>query len=346
MTAVTRALWGLGVVCLGVVVLAVSLIRPDLPAETVRSAYANPPSAFVDIDGMAVHIRDQGPADAPAVLLLHGTFSSLHTWSGWVAALKDTHRVISMDLPGFGLTGPHPESDYSLAATLHVLESLRSRLGLERWAVAGNSLGAGYALAYAQHHPDRVTAAGLVAGGRIRLSEAEFRARQREVVERQANARGDSWMIKALNEPLVRAMLTQIAPKFLVRWALEDVYGDPGRVDEALVERYQALLRREGNRAAFVARFRSKAEDSRHAENLTEPTPPTQLPMPVLIQWGEKDTWIDLDVGIDLAAALPTSTLITYPSLGHVPMEEAPQQTAADFIAFLRAGQAVQNPAP
>ena len=328
------------------VALAVALIRPDLPVEAVLAQYANEASQFVEIDGMAVHFRDEGPREAPAVLLLHGTFSSLHTWSGWAATLGQTHRVIRVDLPGFGLTGPHPEADYSLAANLHVLESLRAQLGLEQWAVVGNSLGAGYALAYAQHHPQRVIVAGLISGGRIRLSEDEFLARQDEVTAEQAAARGDSWVIRALQVPLVRALLTQITPRFLVRWALEDVYGQPGRVDDALVTRYQRLLRREGNRQAFVDRFATSPKDSPHQARLTEPTRPTALSMPILIQWGERDTWIDLEVGIDLAAALPSSTLITYPSLGHVPMEEAPQQTVLDFVTFLQAGLADQNTAP
>ncbi len=346
MSALARWGWAVVLIVVAVAVAAAGLIRPDLPPETLQPIYAQPPSEFVDIDGMSIHLRDEGPRDAPAVLLLHGTFASLHTWSGWVAELTETHRVVRIDLPGFGLTGPHPNKDYSLAATLHLLETLRTRLGLKRWAVVGNSLGAGYALAYAQHHPKRISAVGLISGGRIRLSEAEYSARRAEVQAAQANARGGSWIIQALQEPIVRAMLTQVTPQFLVRWALEDVYGNPDQVDEALVNRYQSMLRHSGNRQAFVDRFIKSEGTSPHTETLTTPASPVDLPMPILIQWGEQDTWIDVEQGLTLAAALPTSTLVTYPSLGHVPMEEAPRETAADFLAFLHTGQLTQRQAP
>jgi len=319
------------------VLLALFLVRPDLSVDTLVDSYSNAQSQFIEIDGMAVHVRDQGSKDSPAILLLHGTFSSLHTWSGWVDELVKGHRVVSIDLPGFGLTGPHPQSDYSLQATLFLLESLRAELGIVHWVVAGNSLGAGYALAYAQHFPDSVLAVGLLNGGRIRLTEEEFEAQRERVVKEQQSEAGSSWVVQALRQPQLRQALGVITPKFLVRLALEDVYADPERIDDDLVERYQVLIRRQGNRQAFMDRFSGSGPVGRLEFPLPPPIGPTQISQPVLIQWGGQDRWISPTVGDALALALPTSTHIVYDDLGHVPMEEDPERTVADFMAFLSA---------
>ena len=72
--------------------------------ETLVARWAPPPSDFIEVKGQIVHIRDEGPRDdALPILLIHGTSASLHTWEGWAKALKTQRRVISFDLPGFGL---------------------------------------------------------------------------------------------------------------------------------------------------------------------------------------------------------------------------------------------------
>src|SRR5260221_13269701 len=73
---------------------------PDRPVEELKARWAPPPSQFIEIAGMQVHLRDEGPREDPLPLvLLHGTSSSLHTWEGWTQALKGQHRVIRYDMP-------------------------------------------------------------------------------------------------------------------------------------------------------------------------------------------------------------------------------------------------------
>lgn len=318
-----------------VMVLVVSLIRPDLPVEPLIERYTNEHSQWVNVDGFSIHVRDQGNPQGMPVLLLHGTFASLHTWEGWVTELGERYRIISLDLPGFGLTGPHPSHDYSLASTLHILESIRDHLDISEWVVAGNSLGAGYALAYAQHKPQSVIALALLNGGRVRFSQADYEAQQANIEGRQARERGDSIVAQALRQPLARAFLAQITPAFLVRYALKDVYGQPERVTEAQVARYQDLLRRQGNRGAFIERFNRRGRDSSSRPALGDPVPAYELDHPILIIWGDQDRWIPLDVGQRLASVLPNAELKVYAGLGHIPMEESPKETAAYFEQFL-----------
>jgi len=327
-----------------VLIVVASLVRPDLPVERLIERYTNEQSQWFEADGLRVHTRDQGNPNGPPILLLHGTFASLHTWEAWVTELGETYRIITLDLPGFGLTGPHPQKDYSLAATLHLFESLREHLGISEWVVAGNSLGAGYALAYAQHEPDVIAAVGLLNGGRIRLSQADYEAQRASVEATQAREQGDSFVAQALRQPQARALLTQITPRFLVRYALKDVYGDPAQISDAQVTRYHELLRRAGNRQAFIDRFEHRGDRSLSRHALTDPVSPMELEIPILIIWGEKDRWIPLSVGERLASILPDTELKVYPELGHIPMEESPQKTARDFAQFL-VEVGVSNPA-
>src|SRR3984957_3716447 len=140
---------------LGVVVLLGLLIawqwKAALPLEALKARWAGPTSRFVDLDGMSVHYRDEG--SGPPVVLVHGTGSSLHTWDAWAAALSPSHRVVRLDLPAFGLTGPRPDGDYRLETYVEFLDRFAARLGLGRVALAGNSLGGGAALRVAAAHP-------------------------------------------------------------------------------------------------------------------------------------------------------------------------------------------------
>ncbi len=115
---------------------------PDRSLESLVPRWAPPPSDFIELDGQLVHYRDQGPASDPLPLvLLHGTGASLHTWEAWATALSPTRRVLSFDLPGFGLTGPAADGDYRderyVAFTRRLLTQLRVEravLSAIRWA--------------------------------------------------------------------------------------------------------------------------------------------------------------------------------------------------------------------
>ncbi len=96
------------------------LYTPDKSRAALEAIYARPPSTFVQLAGLRLHLRDTGPRDAPAVILLHGFGASLHTWEAWARNLDTKYRVIRFDLPGFGLTGADPSGDYSDARSLTV----------------------------------------------------------------------------------------------------------------------------------------------------------------------------------------------------------------------------------
>lgn len=289
--------------------------RADIPVATLRAEYAGSGARFIEVDGATIHLRDEAPAGGadsrPPLVLIHGTASSLHTWDGWADRLGDTFRIVRFDLPGFGLTGPNAENDYRITRYVRTLGALLDRLGIERADVAGNSLGGHVAWRFALAAPERVRRLVLIdAAGYPQVDE-----------------KGNVLDVGRL--PLVRRLLRKVTPRFLVEDGLRDVYADDTKVTPALIERHYRLLLREGNRDALIARLATPQEDRR--ADLPEVRQPT------LVMWGAEDAWIPSEYARRFAADLPNATVEVYDGLGHVPMEEDPERTAADVRAFLTA---------
>lgn len=266
------------------------------------------------------------PDDAPTILLLHGTASSLHTWEGWVKAMSPSWRVVRLDLPGFGLTGPYPSGDYSPAATVDFLERFADAAGLKRFVIAGSSLGGQAAWRYALRRPDRISGLILIdaTGYPQNLSTTSAVALQLAAM------------------PIVSELMRWAPIEGMVGSSLKDVYVDDSLVTPELIARYSDLMRRPGNRVALGDRARS-AQPSTGWEQLPS------LKVPTLIMWGAQDNWVPLSMGERFKQDIRGSELIVYPNLGHLPMEEDPVTTARDAMAFLRRrvlGDSSATPAP
>jgi pimeloyl-ACP methyl ester carboxylesterase len=286
--------------------------QPDLPLSPLRARWAPPPSQFVVVDGMQVHLRDEGVRDDPSpVVLLHGTSASLHTWEPWVRALTPHRRVITFDLPGFGLTGPSPRQDYSIEGYVQFVLHTLDRCGVRRFVLGGNSLGGAIAWETAVAAPARVERLILVDAGGYRTPPTSVPLGFRLASNR--------WLA-----PLAQRLLT----RRLVRASVRNVYGDPSRVTDALVERYFQLTLREGNRAAVSARLRGMRRGE-HEARVVEVTAPT------LVLWGGRDQLIPIESARRFQRDIAGSTLVVFDDLGHVPQEEAPQRTIAPVQAFL-----------
>ena len=284
---------------------------PDRSLESLVPRWAPPPSDFLELDGQLVHYRDQGPSSDPLPLvLIHGTSASLHTWEGWAAELSKTRRVISFDLPGFGLTGPDADGDYHDARYVVFVRNLLARLGVARAIVAGNSLGGEIAWQLALSDPERV--AGLV------LVDAAGHAFVPESMPLG---------FRIARMPVLREGMRWVLPRRAIEDSVVSVYGDPSRITAALVDRYYELTLREGNRVALMQRMDQLA-----------PGPVERLPeikVPTLILWGGKDRLIPPAWGEAFHKAIPNSRLVVFPKLGHVPQEEDPAATLAALRDWL-----------
>ena len=291
-----------------------AVAAPDSTVATLTPRWAPAPSVFRPVDGVTAHLRDEGPRnDSVPVLLLHGTSASLHTWEGWSAALRSTRRVISVDLPGFGLTGPDSLNDYRIERYTRFVVALLDSLGVRRADFAGNSLGGEIAWETAARAPDRVRKLVLVDPAGFKFTSESV-----PLGFRLARTPSLSWLF------------TRILPRGVVESSVRSVYGDPDKVTDALVDRYYQLTLRTGNRTVLAHRFAQTAPgaDTARLASITAPT---------LILWGGRDQLIPPSDAARFQRLLPRATLIMYPELGHVPHEEDAARTVRDVLAFLRA---------
>ena len=304
---------------LGIVVLAVIALFwwaqvPDLPAAELKAKYARAGDLFVEVEpGLEVHIRDEGPKDAPALVLLHGSNSSLQTWEPWAAQLKDRYRIISYDQPGHGLTGAHPRADYSAAAFVRVLDVVAANRGLTKFALAGNSMGGWVAWNYALAHPDKLSALILVdaAGAPVKST-------------------GTPIGFRIARTPVVRDLIGNLTPRIIIEKSLEDTLYDRKQVTPAMVDRYWELLRYPGNRKATLDR--SRTERGQVAQSAL-----AAIKVPTLLMWGREDSLIPVSGAAWFAKGIPGAKTVIYDRIGHIPMQETPDKSAADVDAFLSA---------
>ncbi len=304
-TTKTALLITLGALLSGALI-SLTLVRLDIPADTVRAAYTDGDSKFVEVNSTAVHYKDQG--SGPVLVLVHGTFGSLHTWDKWTEDLKGSFRVVRMDLPAFGVTGPGNGGDYSIGGYVAFLDAFASKLGLGRFSLAGNSLGGAIAWNYALAHPEKTGNLILVDAAGYPMKKLPF-------------------VIRLGTLPVLNMIGRYCTPRVLVEKAIMDVYGDDGKITPELVDRYHTLLLREGNRAAFIREIQAPRKDnSAMLKRISART---------LILWGADDRWIPAEYGERFHRDIPGSELIVYPGAGHVPMEEIPLQTARDVKRFL-----------
>lgn len=303
-----------------ILALAAAGCAKDLPAPLVEARYSSPASQFISLpDGIRLHVRDEGPRDAPVLVLLHGSNASLHTWEPWVGALKERWRIVSFDFPAHGLTGPSQSGVYNGATYLKVVEDLAKALKLERFVLGGNSMGGYVSWRYALAHPERV--AGLI------LVDAAGYPRDG----------GSPFVFQLARAPVLGEMFSSITNKSMLEANLKDVMVDDSLVTDALVTRYFDLLMREGNRKATLARLRAPRDNPDAWQDIPKITAPT------LVIWGAEDPWIPLADGQRFAKEIGGAKLVVYDGIGHIPQEEKPAESAAEVDAFLKE---VWKPAP
>jgi pimeloyl-ACP methyl ester carboxylesterase len=260
---------------------------------------------------MQVHYRDEGKGFP--IVLVHGTAASLHTWDAWTHELKKTNRVIRMDLPAFGITGPNKDADYSIEAYTTFLHSFLEKLQLKKFHIAGNSLGGNIAWNYTADYPENVEKLILVDASGLPTNK-----------EQPA-------IFKMAKTPVLSSLFLYVTPKFLIKKNIDEVYADDSKVTDELVTRYHKMALRVGNRKAFVERAKTdfKLDAAANIDKLKS------IQTPTLLIWGAKDLWIPLDNGIRMDRILVNSRLEIIENSGHVPMEENPKESLEILKNFL-----------
>jgi pimeloyl-ACP methyl ester carboxylesterase len=284
------------------------LWTPDRSRVELERVYLNAAADYVDVAGIRLHVRDSGPKTAPAIILLHGMGASLHTWEPWATALSATHRVIRFDLPGCGLTGPDPTGLYTNDRRMAVLSALMDHLGVPRATLIGNSMGGRLAWTFAAANPTRVSKLVLISPDGYASPGFDYG--------------------RPPTVPAFLGVMRWVLPKSMLRSNLAIAYADPGRLTDAVATRYHDLLRAPGVRSAMLEQMRQSV--------LVPPEPLLrQITAPTLLVWGARDGMIPVANAQDYSRALPNASLVTLPTLGHVPHEEDPATALQPVLAFL-----------
>lgn len=294
-----------------------ALKRPDIAYETLAARYESAASRYVDLPGgVRMHYRDEGQTGGPTLLLIHGFSASLHTWEPWVARLSDRYRILSLDLPGHGLTRAPAGYQASMEGFRDIVGEFVRTQGLTRFALAGSSMGGNVAWEYALAHPDEVEALILV-------DSSGWEDAREEVQDEPA-------IFKLLRNPVAGPILRDLDNTRLIRQGLEASFADPALVDDAMVARYTDLARAPGHRDILLQLtlgYRSR--------NYATPERLAALGMPVLILWGDQDRLVPPEHAPLFRDAIPQAELVMFENVGHIPQEEVADASSTAVDEFL-----------
>lgn len=296
-----------GIPAVAVISAGIWAWTPDRSRADLAEKYSAP-SSQLKIAGTVLRVRDTGPRDAPALILLHGFGSSLETWEPWARSLEATYRVVRLDLPGCGLSEPDPTGDYRDARSVTLVEQLMNHLGIPGAVLIGNSMGGRIAWRFARAFPGRTRKLVLISPDGFASPGFQYG--------------------KAPQVPALVELMKYFLPRPLMRLNLAVAYADPARLSESVADRYYDLLLAPGNRGAMIDRMRQSV--------LEDPVPALrEIKTATLLLWGQKDRLIPYANSADYLAALPNATLVSFPDLGHVPQEEAPLESLKPLERFL-----------
>lgn len=298
------------------------LKRGDIPYQTLAATYESAASRYTDLPGgIRMHYRDEGYPDAPTLLLIHGFAASLHTWEPWVERLATSeqrlndYRVISIDLPGHGLTRAPAGYQASIENFRDAVEAFVRTQGLTQFALAGSSMGGNVAWEYALMHPEQVEALILVDASGWPETREEYAE--------------EPTVFKLLRSPAA-PLLRDLDNTALVRQGLENSFVDQTLVTDAMVTRYADLARAPGHRDILLQitlGFRERNYAT--AERLAA------LQMPTLVFTGDQDRLIPPENARQFADAIPNAQLVVFENVGHIPQEEKPDESAMAVHEFL-----------
>lgn len=310
------ALWVVAIVILLLIAGVLFVADREMPREEMVAMYGGPPSQFITLpSGATAHYRDRGHKDAATLVLLPALNDSLYQWEQWSETLSDTFRIVTVDLPGQGLTIAAPDEDYSYERVVGFVDEVTAALGLKRFALGGNSFGGFMAVHYAIERPGNVTHLVLVGAAGIE----------------HADNRPPAVMVIA-QTPVVRELLRAVPMRPVFASYLKEMIADDQLVTDALIDRYWDLNR--GRATVQLKRLailgaRSDTEDRFLRDHLSE------IEAPTLVLGGMEDHGTPPSTAKLYATGVRNGRLILYSGVGHFAMIEKPERSAADVRAFL-----------
>ncbi|MDP3157823.1 MAG: alpha/beta hydrolase [Archangium sp.] len=262
-------------------------------------------ATYLQVEGTRVRYVDVG--EGPAVVLLHGFASSIENWVTVMPQLVKDHRIIAIDMRGFGWTD-RPVADYSPASQAKLLKAVLDERKVGKISLVAHSYGSSVALAFALDYPEQVE--------RIALYDAWVYDEQLPSMFHMARAKG-------VGEVLFGLFYSERADERLTLG-----FYDPDMVTQHLADEVEKAFARPGTRAGALEAVRGMRFEE------LEPRYKT-ITVPTLLLWGREDLVTPVSVGEKLVRQLPNAQLKVYPRCGHFPMIEAISASNRDLAAFL-----------
>lgn len=282
--------------------------------EEISKRFGNNIDPLAVQKGLDITVRYRDEGQGQPVLLLHGVCASLETWDGWAQLMKGNYRIIRIDIPGFGLTGPAPDkSYYRKDIAVDFIDLLMDRLGIRQFSIVGNSLGGYIAWNYALKYPQKI--------------------RKMILIDSVGYNQKLPFLLSFASSPAIQSIARSMMPRSMLNSAVKQVYGDKSKATPEIQQRYFDFAMREGNKAAYVDVFIEMARMN-GIEGLSSGI--SKIKAPVMVMWGTKDEWIPYKWVDNWKKDLPSATFVAYEGAGHIPMEEIPDRSAADAMEFLR----------
>jgi len=292
-----------------------ALRRDDIPYQSLETVYTSPSSEFLTLsDGVKIHYRDEGLEDGNVLVLTHGFAASLHTWEPWVERLGERYRIVSLDLPGHGLSRNPSAAKMNPGYFGETIAEMTAQLGIDEFVLVGNSMGGATAWQFALEYPERLEGLVLVAAS----------GWPSEVDEDQP------LIFRLLGNPVARALLKDLDTSGLVKSGLEGSFFDPSFATDEMIERYVSLARAPGHRDGILAMTTQRDDRVTATPELV-----SQITVPTLILHGQEDNVVPSDGAGKFAAAIDGAEVIVYERVGHLPQEEIADLSSENLEDFL-----------
>ncbi len=297
---------------IGLAVIALALGSCALAATgDIVGPYARlgPPDAPVKL-----FYEEEGKG--PPVLLIHGFGTSTYTWRHIAPALALTHRVIAVDLKGFGQSDKPFDARYSVFDQAELLAQLIEDQDLRDLTIVGHSFGGGIALLLALENDNRLN-------GRIK---------KLVLLDTIAYPQHIPVFFRLLDVPLFSHLGVRMVPPMVqTRVALRIAYFDDSKIDPEEVETYAAPLKTAAGKHAIIYSARQIVPDdlAEIAERYAS------IALPTLILWCDHDRIVPFEIGLKLRRTLPNSSLRLVRDCGHMPQEEQPETTLKLLQGFI-----------
>jgi pimeloyl-ACP methyl ester carboxylesterase len=286
----------------------IPLVRPDridwdssLPPLTVK------------VDGQSIFYTSKGKGEP--IVLIHGYGAGMWVWEKQVEILSRFYQVYALDLIGHGFSD-RPRISYRPETYLHFLKGFMDGVGIREATLIGNSMGGGIAWGMAILFPERVRRLILI------------NSAPPDVLKQ---VRNNSFLILAAVRrlPMLPRLVIASRDQASVKQVLEECVFDTGRITPEVLNRQWQLLKIKGTTWVLYSTLRQAEDALKFKNHLSE------ISVPTLIVWGEKDLIFPLSVGESLHRAIPGSTWRVIERSGHIPMWETPAEVNEAILSFL-----------